>query len=997
MLSYQKTKENAQVVESRPGPRLERMFFDALLYLPLIAIGLVSLMAFVAWAPEYPQVAGKALRFQAVEQTATEWTPQQALQALSGQTERARLDTRLSEAPFWLLFQPLAPNDQERQLVEFASRHLMEIACWNTRSWASLGQADREKTSGRLDDMKAGFVLDLGYSLEPGGILCRARFIGPARLTVLQWPESQLQLSAWEFQRNSGLLEGGLLMLALFMLFIAVAIRNKTYLLFSVWLFVNLRMAALSAGWDVQWFGRLVPLEWLTQMRAVTLALFYALTYALFVSLFEDKLERAGFRPLLRLAKLSCLPLLLLSVCLPYEYFLPWIWWTTIAGSAVLIFFLWRIVQRERSPAVAWYSASITITLFASLYEVAAAAWGFQSWIGSVNSVTAALSSSLLAGFAVAAQVRQEHEQRLAAQAELQHTYEAIPIGLFTLDLEGHFLSANPALLAMLGPAALAPGSNRWDQYFSKDAWLRLRHMVGMQQAAELEEEGRASARVTAAQRFLVKATLAGDRIEGSLQDVTEKSRALAHLEFLALHDPLTRALNRVGMERAIEAALGADGPAWATALAYLNLDRFRLVNNIFGHRAGDDVLRQVCERVASLLPDTAKLGRIGGDEFIVLLPGMKIAQATALCQTIVNALASRPYRVGEQAFHVYGSVGLIELARGSALKEVLSIVDRACRDAKAEGGRRLVVYAQDSPAFAELEATGKLVAQLSQTNQEEALQGLYLEMQPIMSLTAPRQSLNFEVLLRMRDAQGAIVPTGRLIGAAESCGRMAMIDRWVLASTLQWLETHAATLERTLFVCVNLNGTSLNDDRFVQDAFALLERHPDAARRLCLEVTESVALHDLGNTRQFIDRVRGMGAKVALDDFGAGYTSFSYLKDLPADIIKIDGSFVVDMVQHPANIAIVEAMVNLAHNLGMKLIAEWAEDCDTVQALVEIGVDYVQGFAISRARPPEQILAARSAAEFIADESVARYVQFLDGTAELPPAALPSSPKRLH
>jgi EAL domain-containing protein (putative c-di-GMP-specific phosphodiesterase class I) len=195
----------------------------------------------------------------------------------------------------------------------------------------------------------------------------------------------------------------------------------------------------------------------------------------------------------------------------------------------------------------------------------------------------------------------------------------------------------------------------------------------------------------------------------------------------------------------------------------------------------------------------------------------------------------------------------------------------------------------------------------------------------------------------------------------------------------------------------VNLNGTSLNDDRFVQDAFALLERHPDAARRLCLEVTESVALHDLGNTRQFIDRVRGMGAKVALDDFGAGYTSFSYLKDLPADIIKIDGSFVVDMVQHPANIAIVEAMVNLAHNLGMKLIAEWAEDCDTVQALVEIGVDYVQGFAISRARPPEQILAARSAAEFIADESVARYVQFLDGTAELPPAALPSSPKRLH
>lgn len=997
MLSYQKTKENAPVVESRPGSWLERVFFDALLYLPLLAIGLISLMAFTVWPSEYPQVEGRAVHFQAVEQTATEWTPHQALQVLSGQTARARLDTRLSEAPFWLLFQPLASNDQERQLVEFASRHLMEIACWDTRSLASVGQADREKTSGRLDAMKAGFVLDLGYPLEPGNILCRASFIGPARLTVLQWPESQLQLSAWEFQRNFGLLEGGLLMLALFMLFIAVAIRNKTYLLFSVWLFVNLRMAAFSAGWNVQWLGRHVPVEWETPLRAATLVLFYALTAILFFKLFENVLANIGYFPLQIFIRFCVVPLSLLAIFFPYSVFLPVFWFLSSVSILILIFLLLRILSIARSTVAIWYSASMFITLSSSLYEVVAAAFGLQSLIGTVNSVTAALSSSLLASLAVAMQVRQEHEQRLTAQAELQHTYEAIPIGLFTLDLEGHFLSANPALLAMLGPAVLAPGSNRWDQYFSKDAWLRLRHMVGVQHAAELEEEGRASARVTAAHRFLVKATLAGDRIEGSLQDVTEKSRALAYLEFLALHDPLTRALNRVGIERAIEAALGADGPAWATALAYLNLDRFRLVNNIFGHRAGDDVLRQVSERVASLLPDTAKLGRIGGDEFIVLLPGMKIAQATALCQTIVNALASRPYRVGEQAFHVYGSVGLIELARGSALKEVLSIVDRACRDAKSEGGRRLVVYAKDSPVFAELEATGKLVGQFSQPNQEAALQGLYLEMQPIMSLTAPRQSLNFEVLLRMRDAQGAIVPTGRLIGAAESCGRMGVIDRWVLASALEWLETHAATLERTLFVCVNLNGTSLNDNRFVQDAFALLERHPDAARRLCLEITESVALHDLGNTRQFIDRVRGLGAKVALDDFGAGYTSFSYLKDLPADIIKIDGSFVVDMVQHPANIAIVEAMVNLAHNLGMKLIAEWAEDCDTVQALVEIGVDYVQGFAISRARPPEQILAARSAAEFIADESVARYVQLLDGTAELPMTAPPSSSKRLH
>ncbi|MGE4377348.1 MAG: 7TM diverse intracellular signaling domain-containing protein [Burkholderiaceae bacterium] len=314
MLSQEKNKKSASIVESRPEPWLERIFFGALLYLPLIAIGLVSLMAFAVWSPEYPQVAGKALRFRALEQTTAEWTPQQALQALSNQAERARLDTRLSEAPFWLLFQPLASNDQERQLVEFASRHLMEIACWDTRSLASVGQADREKTSGRLDAMKAGFVLDLGYPLEPGNILCRASFIGPARLTVLQWPESQLQLSAWEFQRNSGLLEGGLLMLALFMLFIAVAIRNKTYLLFSVWLFVNLRMAAFSAGWNVQWLGRHVPVEWETPLRAATLVLFYALTAILFFKLFENVLANIGYFPLQIFIRFCVVPLSLLAI-----------------------------------------------------------------------------------------------------------------------------------------------------------------------------------------------------------------------------------------------------------------------------------------------------------------------------------------------------------------------------------------------------------------------------------------------------------------------------------------------------------------------------------------------------------------------------------------------------------------------------------------------------------------------------------------------------------
>jgi EAL domain-containing protein (putative c-di-GMP-specific phosphodiesterase class I) len=176
----------------------------------------------------------------------------------------------------------------------------------------------------------------------------------------------------------------------------------------------------------------------------------------------------------------------------------------------------------------------------------------------------------------------------------------------------------------------------------------------------------------------------------------------------------------------------------------------------------------------------------------------------------------------------------------------------------------------------------------------------------------------------------------------------------------------------------MNLSGASLNDERFVQDTIDILRRHAHVASRLCMEITESVALHDLDNTRRFIDQVRNFGVKVALDDFGAGYTSFSYLKELPADVLKIDGNFIVNINAHPANVAIVEAIVNLAVNLGMKTIAEWAEDTETVRTLQEIGVDYVQGFAVSRSQPPEKMLSAASSASFIQDEQLALFARTL-------------------
>ena len=947
---------------------------------PLL-IGVASVLALLTWETQYPVAVPKQLEIRVLQGSPDVVEPVQALKQLSQNPVTSFHDTRLSERPFWLSFVVPRQLDSGRLMLEFPSRHAMSIACWNADTLAPLGRGNRQGTSGAIAAVKAGFSLALGVVTVDTPLLCRTGAVGPARLSVLRWHEDELQMAAQAFHRKSGLLDGGVIVLAIFVLVTALINRSGLYVLFAAWLVINLRMGALSAGWDTQWLGLTLPGDWLAQVRATTLALYYLLTLTLFTALFKEDLLRVGHKKLVSLLQWTCFPVLLLSVLVPYSAFLPLFWPVAGIGIAMLAFLLTRILQKTRSRVAFWYSAAISVALLASFYEVVAAALGLKGLIGSVNSVTAALSSSLLAALAIAEQMRLEHEQRLEVQAELEHTYEAMPIGLFTLDLRGHFLSANPALLTMLSPNVLSDDGNSWQQYFADGAWTQLHQMVSSKNQDEMEIKGKKMLGFSGSKRFLVKATLARDKIEGSLQDVTEKSRATEDLHFLANHDPLTKVLNRRGIEKVLNGAIARLNDNSPLALAYLDLDRFKLINDLFGHGAGDEVLRQVCERVSEMLAPNQKFGRVGGDEFVIVFADAGITLAALMCRGIIDSIGNRPYRVGDKAFYVRGSIGLVEVSLGMHFNDAMSTADRACRNAKSTSASSLVVYEKHAVAFQQHEAELKLIALLSTP---AATDGLYLEMQPIMSLTAPHDSLNFEVLLRMRDPQGKVVRTDHLIQAGESSGRMGMIDRWVLSTTLAWINRHYGEMKHTKFICMNLSGASLNDEKFLQDVYAMLEQNMHIVGHLCLEITESVALHDVENTRRFVNKVRGYGAKVALDDFGAGYTSFSYLKEFTADLLKIDGNFIVDMNQHPANIAIVEAIVNLAKNLGMKVIAEWAEDNATVQTLTEIGVDYVQGYAVARPQHPDKLLTAKSSASFIQDAELSQFVELIGKSGHL-------------
>jgi diguanylate cyclase (GGDEF)-like protein len=951
------------------GWQLDQAVFLFSVYVVPALLALAALIALVFLPNQFRASDATTLPFSVLRDDSGILGPADALTRLAGGKRVMRFGTKLSEAPIWFSF--TAPASAHWKSVEFPSRHAQTLACWRASDLALLGSADRSHTSGAMRAAKAGFALSVEEPASRQLIVCRGTFSGPAQLTVLDWDWQQLWNSELDFFESSGLIAGGLLTLAVFVFVTALINREWTYVIFSVWLVGNLRLCANAMGWDTQWLDRALPPLDLALIRKVTFAVYYLLTAALFSRLFRRELRQVGYQWMLRATQYAGLVLLALAFALPYARFIPVLWIMAGAGIGVVIFLLGRLVWKARSRTVMWYVASLATVLVATLSQVLGAAFGIPALAAGVSPVAAALSSSMMAAFAIAEQMRAEREHRRQAQIELRNTYEVMPVGLFTLNTSGRFIQTNPALRSMLNMLASDYRYRHWNDYFQPGAWGSLQALLMQGRDSEIEIGG-SKERGTADRRYLLKAIVSKNVIEGSLQDVTERSKAVERLRFLAEHDPLTGSLNRRGIEAAISQQ---DENALAWALAYVDLDRFKLINDLFGHHCGDEVLKQVASRAQTVLDERCAFGRMGGDEFVCVFGGLSIDEASRRCEALLDTLNNAPYQVGKRAFQVYASVGLVACSPTIRGEDALSQADRACREAKESAHKRLVVYQNGAASFEERAAELRLVESFRLNHLPP---GLFLVMQPIMSMAAPAESLNFEVLLRMRAPDGTIVPPGKIMAAAEESGNVAAIDKWVVASTLAWIDEHRASLANTRFICVNLSGGSLNDERFTEEIFALLQSHRPALDYLCLEITESVALHDLLNTQRFIARAHEMGATIALDDFGAGYTSFRYLKSLSVDALKIDGEYVKSMCSHPADMAIVEALVSLARDLGMRSVAEWVEDADTLAALHEIGVDYVQGYAIARPQEADAILLAQSSASFVTDPDVARVVRML-------------------
>lgn len=936
--------------------------------IPLL-VGIFTLIALTTWQLRYNPVVNNAIGVRVLPESASlTLTLKEATIKLTTAPKVMSHETYRSRYPVWFRIDP-GELDPGTTYIEFPSRHAVEISCWNADTQELLGSGTRSSSTGAIELVKAGYALRV--TAPQPAVMCSGTFMGPAVVSARKWDSTGLRASMLYGERQSGLLDGGIIVLALFVLTIAIINKQSVYVLFAGWLILNLRIAALSAGWDIQWLGHTIPPSLLLSIRAFTLALYAVSTLMLFQALFKDDIPKTRYVRAFKLSEFLCFPLLVAAAVLDYPKFLPILWGMTAFGLGLMMLALYTIIMKSSTRKAAWFTLALSVAFLCGLAEVIAAAMGAREVLSFVNSVTAAVASSLLAALAIAEQMSTETATRIEAQAQLAHAYEAMPVGLFTLDQDGKFLGFNPLLVMMLAAGPVVEHETRLSDFFSSADCAHLFELVNSQIDAELQ-----IASLDGSKQFLVKATLARGKVEGFLQDITDQVRANRQLHFLANNDPLTKVLNRRGIEKIYEPAIAQVSSTNPLCIAYLDLDRFKLINDLFGHNAGDEVLKEVCDRVKAELRDRGganraaeyHLGRVGGDEFVIVLPDTGLALASLICRGIVDRISTRSYRVGERAFRIHGSVGLIEVRSALPMKDAISSADRACVEAKKGMSDGLTIYRQDASELQAHEAELDLVGELSKSG---ATEGLFLEMRPIMSLSSPFGSVNFETVLHMHRKSGPPIPVAPIIAAAEKSGQAGLIDRWVLSHALDWIKSNWHELSATQFICAKLAGASLNDERFVQEVISLLGRNQHLTARLCLGISEGVALYDLTNTRRFIEQVRDSGARVALDDFGGGFTSFSYLMEFPADLLKIDARFTANVNGHPANAAIIEAIVSLAVNLGMKTVAHGGCDANTVRTLAELGIDYVMDYAVKDLLTTDSDFNERSAASFVADEDL--------------------------
>ena len=431
-------------------------------------------------------------------------------------------------------------------------------------------------------------------------------------------------------------------------------------------------------------------------------------------------------------------------------------------------------------------------------------------------------------------------------------------------------------------------------------------------------------------------------------RDVSAQRKLAQELSHQATHDTLTGLVNRPEFERRLTHLLASASPRTPHAFLYLDLDQFKVVNDTCGHIAGDDLLRQISALLLTKLRTRDTLARLGGDEFGVLLEHCAIDEGKRVANNLREILQAFRFGWQDKSFTIGVSIGLVPLVEaGETLTSVFSAADAACYAAKDMGRNRVHTYQANDRMLARRDGEMRWIPRIQQALADDRFRLYY---QPIFGFSAgAKHTRHGEILLRMVDEQGRVVLPGAFIPAAERYGLMLAIDQWVVSKSLEALSVVAG--DAGVFT-INISGQSLGATEFLEFVTERIRDTEVSPDQLCFEITETAAASELGHVLRFIDALKGVGCRFALDDFGTGLSSFSYLKTLPVDYLKIDGAFIRELASDDIDRAMVEAVNRIGHKMGLLTIAEGVESDAISEKVREIGVDYGQGYGLAKPQP---------------------------------------------
>ncbi|HET9123188.1 MAG TPA: EAL domain-containing protein [Acidiferrobacteraceae bacterium] len=428
--------------------------------------------------------------------------------------------------------------------------------------------------------------------------------------------------------------------------------------------------------------------------------------------------------------------------------------------------------------------------------------------------------------------------------------------------------------------------------------------------------------------------------------DVTDRHRLTAALLHQARHDYLTGLPNRQALEDALERGCRALGAGRSHALLYLDLDQLKVVNDTCGHTAGDELLRQTARLLGLHVRASDLLARVGGDEFVVLAEDCGLAQGQRIADALLLAVREHRFVWQDKVFVQSVSIGLVPLDADMAdPAAALSAADSACYLAKERGRNRVCTYTEADVSISRYREGMNWINAVTEALEQNRL---HLYRQRIAPLHGTAGIAEYEILMRLVRESGEVVLPSLFIPAVERYGIMPNIDRWVIRTLVRHLEGQPE--DPPCCYSVNISGTSLNDDFFLD--FVLEHLRPAHVRQIKFEITETAAITNFPRAQQFIAELRSKGCRFALDDFGSGLSSFTYLRNLEIDSIKIDGSFISNMADDRVAQAIVRSINQVAHDMGLKTVAEFVENDRTLTQLRAMGVDYAQGYVIHEPEP---------------------------------------------